>query len=48
VSGVRCELGITVRREQKENTIRYDTRCCYNLHSKADATQLNLPHGTRN
>ena len=28
------------------NTIRYDTRCCFNVHSKADTSQLNLPHGT--
>ena len=26
--------------------IRYDTRCYFNLRSKADVIQLNLPHGT--
>ena len=26
----------------------YDTRCCYNVQSKADMSQLNLPHGTNN
>jgi len=28
--------------------IRYDTRCCFNVRSKADTSQLNLPHGTDN
>ena len=28
-------------------TIRYDTRCYFNLRSKADMSQLNLPHGNR-
>jgi len=27
-------------------TMRYDTRCCFNVRSKADASQLSLPHGT--
>jgi len=26
-------------------TIRYDTRCYFNVRSKADTSQLNLPHG---
>ena len=26
--------------------LRYDTRCCFNVHSKADTGQLNLPHRT--
>jgi len=29
-------------------TIRYDTRCYFNVRSKADMSQLNLPHGTDN
>jgi len=29
-------------------TIRYDTRCYFNVCSKADMNQLNLPHGTNN
>jgi len=29
-------------------TIRYDTRCHFNVQSKADISQLNLPHGTNN
>jgi len=27
----------------KRNTIRYDTRCYFNVRSKADISQLNLP-----
>ena len=30
------------------DTIRYDTRCYFNVRSKADIRQLNLPHGTDN
>ena len=29
-------------------TKRYDTRCYFNVRSKADISQLNLPHGTDN
>ena len=32
----------------KVGTIRYDTRCYFNVRSKADVSQLNLPHGTDN
>ena len=28
--------------------IRYDTRCYFNVRSKANISQLNLPHGTDN
>ena len=28
--------------------LRYDTRCYFNVRSKADASQLNLPHGNDN
>jgi len=28
------------------NTIRYDTRCYFNVRSKADISQLNILHGT--
>ena len=39
----------SVHREQKcADTIRYDTRCYFNVRSKADISQLNLPHGTDN
>ena len=27
------------------DAIRYDTRCYFNVRSKADISQLNLPHG---
>ena len=30
------------------NTVRYDTRCYFNVRSKADISHLNLPHGTDN
>jgi len=30
------------------DTIRYDTRCYVNARSKANMSQLNLPHGTDN
>ena len=30
------------------DTIRYDTTCYFNVRSKADISQLNLPHGTDN
>ena len=30
-----------------DNRLRYDTRC-FNVRSKADISQLNLPHGTDN
>ena len=29
-------------------TIRYDTRCYFDVRSKADTSQLNLPHGDDN
>jgi len=32
----------------RSGTIRYDTRCYFNVRSKADISQLNLPHGTDN
>ena len=31
-----------------DDTIRYATRCYFNVRSKADISQLNLPHGTDN
>ena len=31
-----------------QSTIRYDTRCYFNVRSKSDISQLNLPHGTDN
>ena len=32
----------------KYDTIRYDTRCYFNVRSQADMSQLDLPHGTNN
>ena len=29
------------------DTIQYDTRCYFYVRSKADISQLNLPHGTK-
>ena len=31
-----------------DTLLRYDTRCYFNVQSKADTSQLNLPHGTNN
>ena len=31
-----------------EGYSRYDTRCYFNVRSKADMSQLNLPHGNDN
>jgi len=28
--------------------LRYDTRCYFNVRSKADTSQLSLPHGNDN
>jgi len=28
--------------------IRYDMRCCFNVHLKADLSQLRVPHGIKN
>jgi len=39
-----CETARKVRYD----TIRYDTRCYFNVLSKADMSRLNLPHGTDN
>ena len=40
----RLVLGwVTVFR--RYDTIRYDTRCYFNVRSKANMSQLNLPHG---
>ena len=30
------------------DTIRYDTRCCFNVQSKADTSQLNLEKSKKN
>ena len=41
----------TVEQEQSSSSLpvkRYDTICYFNVRSKADISQLNLPHGTDN
>jgi len=50
VTTVRVQFAhprVTARR-RRYVTIRYDTRCCFNVRSKADMSQLNLPHGNDN
>ena len=41
---VKAEVDKQLTINQKE-LIRYDTRCYFNVRSKADISQLNLPHG---
>ena len=36
------------KRQYRRDTIRYDARCYFNVRSKANMSQLNLPHGTDN
>ena len=36
---------VSAARTIQYDTIRYDTRCYFNVRSKADTSQLNLPHG---
>ena len=45
---IRSLGGLAVAEAQCNDTIRYDTRCYFNVRSKADISQLNLPHGTDN
>jgi len=46
---VRVEVSSVESNETTAATvIRYDTRCYFNVRSKADISQLNLPHGTDN
>jgi len=47
--GLRGGVTTVLRsRGHRYDTIRYDTRCYFNVRSKADISQLNLPHGTDN
>ena len=48
ICGHLCLVPEQVRLELRYDTIRYDTRCYFNVRSKADMSQLNLPHGTDN
>jgi len=45
---VRQEAPPLSARDAINDTIRYDTRCYFNVRSKADISQLNLPRGTDN
>ena len=42
-----CSLHYLFRQATPLFTIRYDTRCYFNVRSKADMSQLNLPHGAQ-
>jgi len=39
---------VCLRRTWTTDTTRYDTRCYFNVRSKADMSRLNLPHGDDN
>jgi len=47
VKSSRTDVGVycIVVRLTAYDTIRYDTRCYFNVCSKANMSQLNLPHG---
>jgi len=44
----RLRVGVDVRLCSIVDTTRNDTRCCFNVCSKADMSRLNLPHGNDN
>jgi len=39
---------IIIKAAPNAGSIRYDTRCYFNVRSKADTSQLNLPYGNDN
>ena len=45
---VYCCEPMLEQTDGRTDTIRYDTRCYFNVRSKANISQLNLPHGTDN
>jgi len=45
---VRLMISAGNKADTNSNTIRYDTRCYFNMRSKADMSRLNLPHGDDN
>jgi len=50
-TGLRIELDslqTMIANEEDRYTIQYDTRCYINVRSKANVSQLNLPHATDN
>jgi len=49
VEWVGAQTGtMSAYRKMSAKTIRYDTRCYFNVRWKADISQLYLPHGTDN
>ena len=50
-SRFHCPIGVINKPATDKlwiSTVGYDTRCYFNVRSKADISQLNLPHGTDN
>jgi len=47
-SANHCMEELLVLCPELYDMIRYDTRCYFNVRSKADMSQLNLPHGNNN
>ena len=47
-SGTMPSYFMTVLWRRRRSKIRYDRRCYFNVRSKADISQLNLPHWTDN
>jgi len=47
-SKVIVSRNATLLRRYERERERRDTRCYFNMQSKADTSQLNLPHGTNN
>jgi len=43
-----CRWGVSRLKLPPVKIIKYDTRCYFIVRSKADMSQLNLPHGTDN
>jgi len=43
--GVGGHPALSLHSSNELGTIRYDTRCYFNVRSKADMSQLNLLHG---
>jgi len=48
--GVKNSVVVRISQHRVEHQsfvkVRYDTRCLFNVRSKANMSQLNLPHGT--
>jgi len=48
LSGHSPPLPLYQKLKPCSHSVRYDTRCYFNVRSEADISQLNLPHGTKN